>query len=193
MSEIEKFWADYFIQTRREIDTEKQERDKILNYAFLVMGAIAFAVAQNEKAQIFLREVEGLAVGIPALAVLSSLFWIRKKKLQQIADRWFVLRHLLQSHVDAQRLPFTLEAVVTRGLPGWRYVSKDVILNLTMSLPLYMLLVLQIQDAIADQCCWRVIASVLAIGGHAGISSLILGRRLRDPLVGQPAVARGNQ
>ena len=37
--EMTDFGREYFIQTRKEIDTEKQERNKILNYAVNSMGS----------------------------------------------------------------------------------------------------------------------------------------------------------
>ena len=42
------FEKEYFIQTRQEIDTEKRERDRILNFIVLILGAIGFALIREE-------------------------------------------------------------------------------------------------------------------------------------------------
>jgi len=88
------FDREYFLQTRKEIDTEKRERDHLLNFAVVILGALAFAVVQSEKAQQFLQEPYSLMLEISTLIILTSLFWVRRKKLQQISDRWYTLYHM---------------------------------------------------------------------------------------------------
>lgn len=184
MRDNERFWLDYFIQTRKEIDTEKQERDKILNYAFLVMGAIGFAVAQKEEAQKFLRTDEGLVVAGAALLILFSLFWVRRKKLQQIADRWYVLRHQLQERVEADKLPFTLESVVAQKLPTRTYTIKDAGLSVALALPIYVLFGIRSYAGLDRASVWQVVTPITVILGHLGVSLFILMRRLKNPLEG---------
>ncbi|HUI08619.1 MAG TPA: hypothetical protein VL486_16585 [Verrucomicrobiae bacterium] len=43
-----QFEREYFVQTRKEIDTEKQERNKILNYAILATGAVSLVLSKPE-------------------------------------------------------------------------------------------------------------------------------------------------
>ena len=88
MQEPSSFDREYFLQTRREIDTEKRERDHLLNFAVVILGALAFAVVQNEAARALVQEWYSLLFEVATLTILTSLFWVRKKKLQQIADRW---------------------------------------------------------------------------------------------------------
>jgi len=144
MSDMSDFEREYFLQTRREIDTEKHERDQLLNFAILVLGAIVFGVAQSENAQRFLEEATAPAIEVPALAITSTLCWIRRKKLQQIADRWFVLHLMLVEHFGSERAETSLEGIAVQGLRGRRYVWKDVVLNWALSLPLYVLLATQV-------------------------------------------------
>ena len=47
--EISEFDKAYFIQTRKEIDTEKQERDKLLHFAILFLTGISVAATQIVK------------------------------------------------------------------------------------------------------------------------------------------------
>lgn len=182
MAEPNKFVWAYFIQTRKEIDTEKRERDQMLNFAVLVLGAIGFAVVQSETAQKYLKHPEAIGIEIAALVIISSLFWIRYKKLQQIADRWFVLHRIVIKHFGKKTSHEMLEGVVSKYLTTWRYIRKDFILNISFSLPIYGMLALQFIDGYRKGDNWRVIISAAIIALHPILSSLILGRKLRDPL-----------
>jgi hypothetical protein len=182
MREPSDFERAYFIQTRNEIDTEKRERDQMLNFAVLVLGAIGFAVAQSESAWKFLQEPESLAIETPALVIISTLFWIRHKKLQQISDRWFVLYRMIVRCFGKDRAKEMLEGVVRKDLPTWRYIRKDFMLNIALCLPVYGLLLLQCLRGHFSNVSWRMVLPILVIILHFGFSSLILRRGLRDPL-----------
>lgn len=182
IKEPSKFIIAYFIQTRKEIDTEKRERDQMLNFAVLVLGAIAFAISQSETAQEFLKKPEALALEIPAIVIISTLFWIRYKKLQQISDRWYTLHRLALRYFGKERVEEMLEGVVVKYLPTWRYIRKDFILNFAFSLPVYGLLFLQFLYGYSCRQWWRIILALMAIILHCVLSSIILGRKLRDPL-----------
>jgi len=182
MSEPSEFVRAYFVQTRNEIDTEKRERDRILDFIVLILGALAFGIFQSESAQRFLDRPEALAIEMPALAIISALFWIRWRKLQQISDRWFALHRIAIRHYSEERVKEMLEGVVFKDLPSWRYISKDFVLNIALCLPVYGLLILQaIEGHSADQW-WRIGLPIGAIVLHVVLSSAVLGRRMRDPL-----------
>lgn len=182
MNEPSEFVRAYFMQTRDEIDTEKRERDQILNFAILVLGAFGFAVAQSETAQRFLQEPEALALEIPALVIISTLLWIRYKKLQQISDRWFTLHRIAVRHFGKEHVDETLEGVVVKDLTTWRYIRKDFMLNIALCLPVYGLLLLQLLIGYSVGQGWQIVLPMAAIVLHLVSSSAILGRKLRDPL-----------
>lgn len=109
MCDFTAFESAYFTQTRQEIDTEKRERDQILNFALLAIGALAVVIARVDTTLEFLRSVEGLVLEASALPVITTLCWIRRKKLEQIADRWYVLLWMIQHRMPEHRVKETLE------------------------------------------------------------------------------------
>jgi hypothetical protein len=54
--EQDEFVREYFMQTRREIDTVKRQRDLIVNFAIIVFGAVSFGVINSKEARDFMKE-----------------------------------------------------------------------------------------------------------------------------------------
>jgi|GEM_PF-7094062 len=143
MTEPSGFQKAYFIQTRQEIDTDKKIRDTTLNFAVLVLGAAGFVVFKADNAEAFLKSLNGLALAVSAITIISSLFYARREKMRQIADRWFVLHDLLQRNPDWLESDANLEAIVTYGFSKpvrniQRYITKDFILNTAFCSPLFL-------------------------------------------------------
>jgi len=137
---LSPFEREYFIQTRKEIDTEKQERNRILNYGILVIGGIGVALSRVGELLAFLKSPTGLCLYIPFLVLVSMLIVARRAKLRQIGDRWFVLEAILK----ARKWPknwVPLETVVCRGLRGMRYLYEDLWLHLGLSMGPYLLII----------------------------------------------------
>jgi hypothetical protein len=112
MKQTSDFLREYFLQTRREIDAEKESRDRLLNFIILAIGAVGFTMFQSEKADTLLAHPCALIIELSILVTITALFWLRRKKLQQIADRWFVLGNLLSRHFDEIAIEESLEAIV---------------------------------------------------------------------------------
>ncbi len=182
------FHTKYFVQTRQEIDTEKRERDKLLNFAVVILGALGFTFAQSGPAQELLREPYAIAMEAATLAVITSLFWVRRKKLQQIADRWFTLWRMVQHHFPDREDEF-LEAVVVKGLRGKRYVTKDVVLNLTLAIPIYCLLFFTVTH-LSLHWLLRVLVPMCVVSLHILTSWKILGKGLANPYDGGPVPSK---
>ena len=140
-AEMPIFIRDYFIQTRAEIDTEKRERDRLLHFAIILLGGVMVVLLRREGFVDFGASVEGIALGVSLLTILTSLFWIRWKKLCQIADRWYVLHHLLEDYLTGKQAKFFLEEIVIEGFKNKRYVRKDLVLNFALCLPIYFMIV----------------------------------------------------
>jgi len=130
------FRKAYFVQTRQEIDTEKRERDHILYLVVLVLGALGFAIIQSEKPQEFLKNRYSLLMDAGTVVLFMALFWLRRAKMQQIADRWFVLRSMLKSGDIGIPEEKSLEALVATGLRGKRYLWKDWVVCCAVCVPL---------------------------------------------------------
>ncbi len=182
MNEPNEFLREYFIQTRKEIDTEKRERDQMLNFAVLVLGAIGFGVLQSETAQKFLQQPQALVIEIPALIIISALFWARYKKLRQISDRWFTLYRIVIRYFGKERTEEMLEGIVIKDFTRRRYLMKDVILNIALCLPIYGLILLPLFNMNLFYQKWQIILSIVVIGLHFIISTAILRRKIHDPL-----------
>jgi hypothetical protein len=170
------FEREYFIQTRKEIDTEKQERNKILNYAILAVGGISLALSRVGEPLLFLRSPAALCLYVPLLFLISVLLVARRAKLRQIGDRWFVLESMLR--VRAWPKDWTpLECVVCRGLRGRRYLSEDFWVLLGLCIAPY-LLIIWVATNLPVRWALPLFLLVLA---HAVIGSILLCRPVSPP------------
>jgi len=145
MSTPTEFQQAYFIQTRNEIDTEKRLRDTTLHFAILVLGAAGFVVLRSDITAVFLRSAHGLALSLSSIAIITSLFLVRREKLRQIADRWFILHGLLQKNPDWLDTSSSLEAEIVKHFSKLkkgqkkihRYSREDLFLNIAICGPLF--------------------------------------------------------
>lgn len=134
----------YVQQTRQEIDTEKRQRDSLLYFALLALGALGYGLFENENIDALIEHPVTIGISIACLFILTSLFWVRRKKLQQIADRWFVLEKLARDFPQDFPSP-SLESIVGHGLKKGDYAHKDTVLSVALSLPIYVLLFFSLQ------------------------------------------------
>lgn len=180
MSDMPEFEREYFIQTRKEIDTEKQERDHILNFAIIILGALGFAVIQSDQAKEFLKQPYSIILEASTLIILTSLFWIRRKKLQQIADRWYTLYRLSIRYLGSKHTDESMEAIVIKGFEKARYLRKDAVLNLALSLPIYTLIFIS-SIGLSAHIAYRVLTSTIIIIFHILLSFILLTIKMKDP------------
>lgn len=170
------FEREYFIQTRKEIDTEKQERNKLLNYGILAVGGISLALSRVGEPLGFLRSPAALCLYFPLLFLISVLLVARRAKLRQIGDRWFVLESMLR--VRAWPKDWTpLEIPICRGLRARRFLSEDFWLLLALCSAPY-LLILWVATGLAFR--WALPLFVLVVA-HAVIGSILLCRPVPRP------------
>ncbi len=139
--EVPNFITEYFVQTRREIDTEKHERDRLLHFAIILLGGLAVITIQRVDFPDVVSAPESILGQVGFLVILTALFWLRFKKLTQIADRWLALHRLARDYGGADFLNLSLEKTVIAGFKARRYIRKDLILALSFSFPIYLLLV----------------------------------------------------
>ena len=182
--ENDNLFLEYFIQTRKEIDTEKRERDHILNFAIVVLGAIGFAIIRTPYNKKFLIKfnIVIFLIEVSMLIIITSLFWIRRKKLQQILDRWCLLNKLFIRKFGQEELDYTLENLVVKNSLSRRYLKKDLILNIALCLPIYSLIINQMIEGITLHIRWEFILCCFVLISHLLISSILLGRKLKNPL-----------
>lgn len=181
-AEMPIFIRDYFIQTRAEIDTEKRERDRLLHFAIILLGGVMVVLLRREGFVDFGASVEGIALGVSLLTILTSLFWIRWKKLCQIADRWYVLHHLLEDYLTGKQAKFFLEEIVIEGFKNKRYVRKDLVLNFALCLPIYFMIVRWAVNFLEAQNVVEVIVLVGVLVVHLILCFFLLGRQIKKPL-----------
>ena len=171
--------TEYLSQTRKEIDTEKHSRDNILNVVVLVLGAAGFAIFRANDPTGILRDPAMALMEIAMLGTITALFWLRRKKLQQIADRWFVLHNLLETHLTDIPARQSLEAIVEKDLQTTRYTRKDVSLCLGLSLPIYGLLAVTVHGQLSIRDTAIVVICTALV--HIVISSVLMLRPFRCP------------
>jgi undecaprenyl pyrophosphate phosphatase UppP len=175
------FIETYFTQTRQEIDTEKHSRDNILNVIILVLGAVGFALFQAGNAQTLLRQPVALVIEITMLATITGLFWLRRKKLHQIADRWFVLHNLLRSRLAHIPVSETLEAIVEKDLKTTRYTRKDVWLCLAVACPIYGLVAASLHERFGQKHLVTLSLVAVVVAAHATIVTWLMIRPFKCP------------
>jgi len=173
---LTQFELEYFIQTRKEIDTEKQERNKILNYAIIATGAVSLLISKTENPTKFMESATALWIYYPLLLLISVLTEARRAKLRQIADRWFTLRNILHANKSAIDWNY-LEEIVCHGLADRRYLLEDFLLHNALSLILYALILL---IAIKLPVMWALY-SILPAFLHLVLSCFLLLRRIPIP------------
>lgn len=177
MTQPSDFQKAYFIQTRQEIDTDKKIRDTTLNFAIVVLGAAGFVVFRSDNAGQFVKTINGFALSVSVLIVITSLFYARREKMMQLMDRWFVLHHLLRQNPDWLGTDGSLETLVSTGFLKprrtllQRYFAKDFYLNIAFCCPLF----------VATMLFQWVIGLLVTLFFVAVIGSLHL-RTMSDPL-----------
>lgn len=174
-----KFLREYFIQTRKEIDTEKRERDKMLHFAIILLGGVLLFIVQSEKLLRFSHPLEATLFELSLLIIISSMFWIRWKKMCQISDRWYVLFGILENYLGKERSKIFLEKTVLNGFKTRRYVCKDAWLNLALCLPIYLVM---IKTSFRDfDNLFNVMHGFIIALAHGIISFKILSRPMKKP------------
>ena len=177
-ADLSQFEVQYFIQTRKEIDTEKQERNKLLHYALIAAGASAIGLAQIERSTDFLLSPWALALYLPLLLLISGIVAARRMKLQQIFDRWITLYSILQARKLAKQWT-PVEETVIHGFRSRRYLYEDFALHLGLSVMVYGLMIATMIRLISDQqSLWPLLVTAPVLL-HSVFTTLWLLRRFR--------------
>lgn len=181
MQEKNSFYWKYFVQTRQEIDNEKKERDQILNFAVVgIVTAIGLVASRltNSSSATFTASPLYLLLEGALLFIISSFMWIRYKKLKQISERWFVLKHYFEYQLG---LDMPLEKFVCDDLTSNRYLKKDFVLNIALCSPIYGLMVYQLFSLPLQNTTIFIICNTLLLFLHVSLSWGILSRHFPDP------------
>lgn len=131
---MDHFTREYILQLHREIDTEKQERDRILHFTILLLTSYAIGVASELGNSSLLSWPSSIYIGIPLITIIDILFWLRIKKLFQIYDRWATLRNLVKHHPLVSI--YSIEEKVYRRRHTKIYSIKDTFIPIVLSLPI---------------------------------------------------------
>lgn len=140
----EDFFGEYCIQLRRECESIRCEINRFLYFALVILGAMGFAMVRGEEARQFIRQAVAIPVELAALIAITSLFWLRRLHIQQLADRWYIIRGLAAREFDGGKMTLMHEAVACERIErtkGRAYVRQEWVLNAAFSLPIYVLLV----------------------------------------------------
>ena len=157
--ELNDFYKDYFIQTRKEIDTDKIERDRLLHFVIILFGGVLVLFTQENLSRELLNTTIEVLLHFSFLIIVTTIFWVRWKKMSHIADRWNTLYKILEK--SGEEITVFLENKVIQGLKKRRYVRQDVFLCLSFCLPSYSLLFFSIFSKSGK--CLRYTGIVLVI------------------------------
>jgi hypothetical protein len=112
---------------------------------------------------------------------VTGLFWLRRKKLQQIADRWFVLHNILQHHLIKLPIEETLDAIVEKDLRTTRYTRKDLCLCLSISAPIYGLFAVSLHEQFGTKLILYILTIVMIVLVHLAIAAMLMIRPFKCP------------
>jgi hypothetical protein len=131
----------YFDATRRECDNEKNQKDRILYYAFAVSGAVGFfGLFALEKTRTFPQTVSIAMFCVALLLLIAALLAYRRSKLQYQIYRWRSLYELVEICKEPSSDWTPVESVVMRGVHERRYGVHDVYIFVGATLPVATLL-----------------------------------------------------
>ena len=124
----------YFEQTRKECDTEKTEKDKVLNYAILVSGgASVFGIYKIDFVSIN-QSIITILISTILLFTMVTLFGWRRQKIQAQALRWAVLKEIIDKRkTDTDWI--TVEDIIIDGLKVNKHGIHDKWFFVELSLP----------------------------------------------------------
>lgn len=178
---VPEFEKAYFLKTRDEIEVEKKSRDLMLNFTIVVLGGIAFSLVKNENSDAAITSESMLVAVTSALYLITILIWLRLQKLQQIADRWYVLNGIIDKYYTTeQEANIFLEKTVVDGLNGWGYVKKDIYLFLVLVIPMYVLMYFQVNVSWKNCEMEKAWSIILITALHFIISMSIICRKMKN-------------
>ena len=176
--ELSSFAKDYFMQTRKEIDTEKHERDRLLHFLIILIGGVLVLFTKEIISKEFSSSIIGILFHISFLVIITAIFWVRWKKLSQIADRWATLYKIIEKENEII-LEDSLERKVKKGFEEKRYIRKDICLCLSFSLPIYLSLLFGIFSNLNKNLVHSIIVAIIIVL-HIVFSYLILWKKPID-------------
>jgi hypothetical protein len=187
MTQHDDFYREYFIQLRRECDAIRCEMNRFLYFALVILGAIGFSVVQGEEAERFFQRPSALLTEIAALVAITSLFWLRRLHMQQLADRWYILRDIARRHFNDGSVDVLHEDVACgriEATKGKAYLRQEWILNSALTFPVYVPITLTCLAQTDFSVPARLLTCSLIIAVHFAASYCLLYScaTLRDPL-----------
>lgn len=130
----------YFEQTRKECDTEKTQKDRALQLAFVVAGgASVFGLTNTETPKVESSWLS-LLLGFSLLVIITSLMAWRRQKLRAQGYRWAVLNALVESGIRKDSNWRSLESVIIQGVRDDIHGKQDMPFMFGLSFPIISLI-----------------------------------------------------
>ena len=130
----------YFEQTRKECDTEKTQKDRALQLAFVVAGgASVFGLTNTETPKIESSWLS-LLLGFSLLIIITALMAWRRQKLRAQGYRWAVLNALVESGVRKDSNWRSLESIIIQGVRDNIHGKQDMPFMFGLSFPIISLI-----------------------------------------------------
>jgi len=138
-NEFTEFEKEYFFQTRNDIASEKEARERMFNYAVLLFNGqiAAYAILNKFEIQSLTLDAFSLTFFTMLMFSVSGLFYARHRKLIQISHRWIILQEMLIRKYGEEYASRTVESRVMTTFVSKSYLRKDKILGLSILIPIY--------------------------------------------------------
>ncbi|MDO7174258.1 hypothetical protein [Mariniflexile sp. AS56] len=130
----------YFEQTRRECDVEKTQKDRALQYAFLVTGGTSVFGLTNLESTSVQAAWSSLLLGFSLLIIVTALMSWRRQKLRAQGYRWVVLYSLIKSGTIKEGAWISLESIIINGIKKNIHGKDDRLFTFGLSLPILSLI-----------------------------------------------------
>ncbi len=130
----------YFEQTRKECDVEKTQKDRVLQYAFLVTGGTSVFGLTNLQSSSIQIAWSSLLLSFSLLIIVTALMNWRRQKLRAQGYRWVVLHSLIKSGIQENSSWISLESIIINGVRKNIHGRDDRLFMFGLALPILSLI-----------------------------------------------------
>lgn len=130
----------YFEQTRKECDTEKTQKDRALQLAFVVAGGASVFGLTNTATPKVESSWLSLLLGFSLLVIITALMAWRRQKLRAQGYRWAVLNALVESGIRKESNWRSLESIIIQGVRDNIHGKQDMPFMFGLSFPIISLI-----------------------------------------------------
>lgn len=154
----------YLEQTRKECDTEKVQKDKVLQYAFLVVGGTSIYGLTNLDQKTIVNAWTSIIISLAILVIIIGLMNWRRQKFRAQGYRMVVLWGLIKSGTRKGCNWIGIEEIIVNGLKKNVHGRDDLLFVIGLTLPIEALIIFHSYTIIFNHKEWfAIIPSIISL------------------------------